>query len=233
MGDAGAYVALAHFYACGFKSGNLVVAKNLPKALEYYHKAGKMGNSEAYLHLGYLYKFGDCAPKDIKKALQYFKQSALMGNIEAYLALGNLYWFGKDVSQDTQKAIEYYQKAGEGGNKDGYLSIADMYVIGDGVPQDDQKALEYCQKAYHSKADAYEALGRAYKGYDTSKALRYFKKAAELGSMDAYIDLGDMYKWGDGVPKDEQKAMHYYDKACDLGDAGSCDEVRGRSYDGD
>ncbi len=254
MGNVGAYVALAHFYACGFKSGNLVVAKNLPKALEYYHKAGKMGNSEAYLHLGYLYEFGDCAPKDIPKALQYFKQSALMGNIEAYLALGNLYWFGDDVSQDAQKAIEYYQKAGESGHKheigeifharDGYLSIADMYVIGEGVPQDDQKALEYYQKAYHSKADAYEALGNAYRDHGTRmtwnlpasvrnipKALKYLKKAAELGSIDAYIDLGDMYKWGYGVPKDEQKAMYYYDKACDLGDAGACDEGRGRNYE--
>ncbi|WP_104740438.1 SEL1-like repeat protein [Helicobacter bizzozeronii] len=240
MGNVGAYVALAGFYACGFKSGNLVVAKNLPKSLEYDHKAGKMGNSEAYLHLGYLYKFGDCAPKDIKKALQYFKQSALMGNVEACIILGGMYESGRDVSKDTQKAIEYYQKAGEGGNKDGYLVIADMYVIGDGVPQDDQKALEYYQKSYHNNVDAYEALGRAYSSYavgmppsvkNIPKALKYLKKAAELGSMDAYVVLGDMYKRGEGVPKDEQKAMHYYDKACDLGDAGSCDEARGRNYE--
>ncbi|CCB79077.1 hypothetical protein HBZC1_00910 [Helicobacter bizzozeronii CIII-1] len=256
MGNAGAYVALAGFYAYGFKSGDFMVAKNLPKALEYYHKAGKMGNSKAYLGLGSLYRYGDGVPKDIKKALQYYKQSALMGNVVACIILGGMYESGREVSKDAQKAIEYYKKAGESGHKheigeifqarDGYLSIADMYVIGEGVPQDDQKALEYYQKAYHSKADAYEALGYAYRGHGTDmtmdlpasvrnipKALKYLKKAAELGSMDANTSLGDMYKWGYGVPKDYDKAMEYYDKACDLGDSGSCDEARGRSYDGD
>ncbi|WP_120953190.1 SEL1-like repeat protein [Helicobacter sp. L8] len=257
MGNVGAYVALAGFYECGFKSGDFMVAKNLPKALEYYHKAGKMGNSKAYRDLGSLYEYGDCAPKDIKKAIQYYKQSALMGNVEACIILGDMYESGREVSKDAQKAIEYYKKAGESGHKheigevfgarDGYLSIADMYVIGEGVPQDDQKALEYYQKAYHSKADAYKALGSAYRGYgagmtkdlpasvrNTPKALKYLKKAAELGSLDAYVDLGDMYKWGEGVPKDDDKAVDYYWKACDLGDSGACDEARGgRSYDGD
>ncbi len=256
MGNVGAYVKLAGFYECGFKSGDFMVAKNLPKALEYYHKAGKMGNSKAYLELGSTYDFGNCAPKDIKKALQYYKQSALMGNVEACIILGGMYRSGREVSKDAQKAIEYYQKAGESGHKheigeifearDGYLAIADMYLIGEGVPQDDQKALEYYQKAYHSKADAYEALGNAYRDHGTRmtwnlpasvrnipKALKYLKKAAELGSMDANTSLGDMYKRGEGVPKDYDKAVDYYWKACDLGDSGSCDEARGRSYDGD
>ncbi|WP_162983276.1 SEL1-like repeat protein [Helicobacter mehlei] len=47
---------------------------------------------------------------------------------------------------------------------------------------------------------------------------------------EAITSLGDMYKRGDGVPKDYDKTMEYYDKACDLGDSGSCDEARGRSY---
>ncbi len=48
--------------------------------------------------------------------------------------------------------------------------------------------------------------------YDT--AFEYLTKAAELGDMKAYYDLGVAYEWGScGVEKDEGKAVYYWEKA--------------------
>jgi tetratricopeptide (TPR) repeat protein len=48
---------------------------------------------------------------------------------------------------------------------------------------------------------------------DVDKAVELFHRAADLGSAEAYHDLGVMYADGDGVIKDETKAKHYFEKA--------------------
>jgi len=48
---------------------------------------------------------------------------------------------------------------------------------------------------------------------DQQKANELYLKAGELGSAEAYYNLGIMYIRGDGVAVDKKKAKHYYELA--------------------
>jgi TPR repeat protein len=56
---------------------------------------------------------------------------------------------------------------------------------------------------------------------DIDKAVKFFHRAAELGSAEAYHNLGTMYFNGHGVVKDETKAKQYFEKAALAGCAAS------------
>jgi len=51
-----------------------------------------------------------------------------------------------------------------------------------------------------------------------AKALELWHRAAELGSSDAYYNIGIAYDSGLGVERDEKKANHYYELAAIRGD---------------
>ncbi len=50
-----------------------------------------------------------------------------------------------------------------------------------------------------------------------AKAFEWYKKAAELGQVDAMCNLGVCYDYGKGVDKDEAKAFEWYKKAAEFG----------------
>ena len=53
---------------------------------------------------------------------------------------------------------------------------------------------------------------------DKTEAMKWFRKAAEQGHIDAHTFLGDMYFQGDGVPQDYAEAVEWYRKAAEQGD---------------
>jgi len=55
-----------------------------------------------------------------------------------------------------------------------------------------------------------------------AKALKLWRRAAELGSAEAYLNIGTAYKFGRGVEVDEKKAIHH----CELAAMGGCVEAR-------
>ena len=52
-----------------------------------------------------------------------------------------------------------------------------------------------------------------YEEGDYDEAIKYFTKAADLGDVEAYYQLGLMYWKGEGVDEDEEKAVYHYEKA--------------------
>ncbi|WP_104732997.1 tetratricopeptide repeat protein [Helicobacter felis] len=60
---------------------------------------------------------------------------------------------------------------------------------------------------------------KAYDQQDYDKALGYFQKATDLGSVKGYIGLGKVYSDYDSGFRDYQQALFYYKKAGDLGSA--------------
>ena len=50
-----------------------------------------------------------------------------------------------------------------------------------------------------------------------TEAFRWYRKAADLGHVRAYMMVGICYEYGYGVSKDETEAVKYYRKAADLG----------------
>ena len=53
---------------------------------------------------------------------------------------------------------------------------------------------------------------------DHAKANELYLKAGELGCVDAYYNLGVVYRTGNGAEIDKKKAKHYYELAAMNGD---------------
>ena len=71
--------------------------------------------------------------------------------------------------------------------------------------------------AIHNQGVYYEQGSDGYP-QDYKKALELYHRAAKLGHIDAYCNIGYLYKFGLGVKVDKKKAVHYYELAAMKGD---------------
>ncbi|WP_285653449.1 tetratricopeptide repeat protein, partial [Helicobacter ailurogastricus] len=78
----------------------------------------------------------------------------------------------------------------------GVVLISAVCLGGVGVSDQVKQTLDLARKAYMAG--------------DYAKAFEYDQQAAKMGSARAYVNLGDLYKLGEGVKKDETKAEEYY-----------------------
>lgn len=73
---------------------------------------------------------------------------------------------------------------------------------------------------------AFEEAERHFYGLDDyiqdyGEALRFYRQAATLGSLEAYAKIGRMYDYGEGMREDQQKAFEYYKEGARKG-SGMC-----------
>ena len=59
----------------------------------------------------------------------------------------------------------------------------------------------------------------AYHQMKFAEAERLYRLAAEEGDVAAQVNLGNMYAYGDGVPKNLNEAVKWYRRAADQGDS--------------
>ena len=88
------------------------------------------------------------------------------------------------------------------------------------TPDSDAEAVKRIKKRMEAgDAEAINNLGYYYAhgmfGYtqNHAKALKLYHRAGELGSADAYYNIGRDYYFGHGVEVDKKKARHYYELA--------------------
>ena len=215
-GNAKAMYKLGLYY----ETGNFVEADQ-DKAIEWYIKAIKSGNTEAGTKLRNLekkvieklVKNGDIDTiiklaeyyeeiKDYLTAFSYYEMAAEQGNPTAQFNLGYFYKNGLGVEQDYKKAKEWYEKAAEQGNASAQNNLGYLYENGLGVEQDYKKAKEWYEKAAEQEnATAQEHLGFLYLfglgteiNYEIAEKL--FRRSFNNGnkSIKYYVDIFDKLK---------------------------------------
>lgn len=67
---------------------------------------------------------------------------------------------------------------------------------------------------------------------DRKEALRWYEKAAYLGSIEAMNYVGNIYYMGEAVPRDEAIALKWYKKAADLGSSTAMNYIGNMYYEG-
>ena len=82
-GDARAMNNIANRYYLGYQS-----KKDMAKALKWWDKAIKAGDTDALVHMGMLHDAGDGVKKNPVKARILFEKAATAGNTEALRVLG-------------------------------------------------------------------------------------------------------------------------------------------------
>jgi TPR repeat protein len=120
------------------------------------------GDFEAEYKLGIRYLHGIGVPIDLEKALLYIKRSAYQGFVYAQVSLAFMYFDGIGVEQNRPKAyIRFKVAADEEYHSRAQLMVGMMHEYGEGERQ------------------------------NMDKVLKYYKRAAEQGNIDAQNKL----KW--------------------------------------
>lgn len=124
---------------------------------------------------------------------------ALSGNSCSQLQLGDYY---KHKLKNHNLAFNWYKKSADTGNIDALFEVAEAYIFGHGIKKDRYKAFEYCKKA-GLKGHKYAQFELAsFYNYgieckctiNKTKALEWYKKAAENGLIEAYYSIGMFYE---------------------------------------
>ena len=195
------------------------VEEDKAEAFRLFRKAAEKDYAMAQFNVGRCYYFGWGVTEDEREAVKWFEKAAEQGHEGAAKRLGDCYAF-----ENPAEALKWYLKAAEQGNKAAQYELGRYYEEGIGVPADEDEAIRWYQKA--GMENCLSAL--AEKNYDKgvehynkneyAEAVKYFRRAAELGNRDAQNYLGVLYQGGLGVGQSWDEAAKWYRKAADQGD---------------
>ena len=188
LGNAAAIYNLAGKYRYG--NG---VEKNYKKAFELYQKASKLDYVYAINAIGDMYSIPDGLPWNIEEAAKWYKKSADLNNPHGIAKLGELYNcnFIGDYETNDDMCLKLYEKLIDLGELDKVYEICTNASTSPGN-RNTRILLKKVADLGHANA-AYEVAKNylcdlAYKGgwisADRNEAVKYFKKAAELGHPD-------------------------------------------------
>ena len=200
--------------------------KDYAEAVKWYRKAAEQGNADAQYSLGYCYYKGRGVAKDCAEAVRWIRKAADQGNIDAQCNLGYFYYSGEGVTKDLDKAKELLRKAAAQGNQMAKDKLEELFGATTQVEQQPQTQVvadEFEGKTASEIADIAEDYyyGRNGKTQDYAEAVKWARKAAELGNSLGQFRLGSCYTEGKGVTHDYVEAVKWYRKAADQGYAGA------------
>lgn len=186
------------------KIGNLS-EDDLKLAWYYLQKAEKVGSVAAINTIGLCYLKGlvPNEPKSEEKAIEYFKKAAGNEYVYAYNNLGKIY----ENKKDYKKAFKYFSYGAEKEESWACNKVAEYYRLGMMGESDMKKAFKYYTLAtevplnildhwaYYNLAKYFYLKGNHQAGIEQNieKAIKYFKKAADKGIVQAYEELIYIY----------------------------------------
>ena len=162
MDDVEAIYCLGCFY-----NGELNFPQDRARALEFWHRAGELGNASAYYNIGNAYYLGNGVERDVKKAKHYWELAALGGHVGAR---GNLGIIEEYVDNDMNQALKHHMIAVGRGNDKSLKQIREFYVNGHATKDDYAKALRAHQKYIDGIKSAERDEAAAY----NSEKYRYY-----------------------------------------------------------
>ena len=147
--------------------------RDYKRALEFFHRAAKLGNIEAYCEIGNAYFDGEGVEKDQREATRYYKIAAIRGDVEAryYLAADD------EVAGRTHRALEHHMIAVRGGNDKSLKEIEDFVAKGHAKKEDYEQASRayeaYLEKVKNVSRDNAAANSNKYRYYSAAEGRRF------------------------------------------------------------
>jgi hypothetical protein len=205
------------------------------EAVKWYRKAAEQGNKYGQYHLGDFYYNGKGVTKDYPEAVKWYRKSAEQGDHDAKDFLqkygfsipdgdivdsdkfepNDLYRIGRLYEEDEEfndytEAAKWYNKAIEQGHVEAYVRYYCVFPYVDADNDADATPPQYLQETY--KPTEVIAQLEKEKG---PEAFKWFRKAADLGDVNAQLRLGDQCVAHDWV----KESLKWYRKAAELGNA--------------
>ena len=154
-----------------------------------------------------------------RKAYEMYHRAAKLGSTNAQINLAEMYRHGVEgvVNEDLKEAFKWYKMAAD---EDDGCHVGDtfrrwfagtMKILGNALGGTKLTALKLLSK-YYREGDCPEGQPQP------AKAIYYLTRAAELGDVEAQLELGQTYLTGNGTMKDITKARRWLGKASASGD---------------
>jgi TPR repeat protein len=145
---------------------------------------------------------------------------SINGKSTTDVGFGLLYEYGDGVEQDYQKALEYYTEART--ENVGRLHLGLMYYYGKGVAVDYRKSFDLFKEVEYGKSFSGRLLPHVYNtnnlnGNNSQDDRVYCLLGRNEVTGEIYYYLGLQYKYGQGVPDDQDKAQHHFRTAFSYG----------------
>jgi tetratricopeptide (TPR) repeat protein len=130
--------------------------------------------------------------------------------------------------QDLTSELRYLKLAAEADSPFAQVLLGLGHYEGLGLPQDPVEAENWFRKIEDKgEPKIMYYLGRFFESGEEgvtkniNMAERWYRNAAEKGFVEAMLRLGELYYFGDGLPKDYERALLWLRKVADQGHAGA------------
>ncbi|AYV83168.1 MAG: hypothetical protein Hyperionvirus4_133 [Hyperionvirus sp.] len=201
--------------------GNTHYEKDQKQSLEWYKKSSDVEPDDSIMYsIGQMYEFDIGCTASLSESLLWYARSAALNNARAMNKMGTYYFYGWAVTPDYNAAFSWYMKAAQLKDAEGIANVGYMYYHGLGCIQDKKKAFKWLLKSLDKKySHACHELGVFYKNAyletktGSQEIIKTYEKGAELGNIEAMLELGDLYQKGVYTEKDEKLALKWYHEA--------------------
>ncbi len=107
----------------------------------------------------------------------------------------------------------------EKGNEFAQKEIAENYALGKDIKKDPVAAENWFKRFAGNDPEKARRVGYFYqnKAKQPAMAVKWYEKAAQVGSTTALVDIGHIYRYREGGLWDPEKAFAYFSKAAELG----------------
>lgn len=178
---------LARHYIYGFTG-----RKNPRRGIKILERGVDLGIPECIWELGCQKLYGDAVQADVEEGRALLKQAIDDGIMEAMDVYANSFLFDYNTGEYLNDPASYRKF---------------MEITNRGVKLKNSMSINTL--ASHYRSDAGIGLKT-----DFNTALKWYTRAAELGNLDAAVELGRIYYYGeDSVSADEPKAWEWFTRA--------------------
>lgn len=190
-------------------------------ALKNFTLAANLGYVEANFNAGVLLMSTYTYIRDLQKAKDLFETAADKGHVPSMYNLATLL-LNEEV-QDTNKILKYLKIASDSGDVHSHFLYAHTLFVNAKNETDYKTAAEAANKgAEKEDPDSINLLGVINlngkdKSGSTENAANYFKKSADLGSVEGSFNYGLLLSSDEYGQKNNEQAIEYMKKAQNLG----------------
>ncbi|MCB9471284.1 MAG: SEL1-like repeat protein [Candidatus Obscuribacterales bacterium] len=203
---------LGYFYEQGFGA-----EKDIDQAIVWYEKAAALEDIEAQKALGNFHRYGIGFPESFSQALNWYRRAAEQGDSESQNVIAA--WLFDDAVEGNRSFEEAFRWAGlaaEGGQVVSMRLLAYMHEDGLGTTASAEEAVRWMTAAAdNGDTQALLWLARGFTEgehgleIDLKKANRYFRMAADLGDLEAHLEMALVYLFGAGVARNYATAARW------------------------
>lgn len=194
---------------------------DLSQAKQYFEKAAKLDNADAFYGLGKLCLIKDSEYYSPPKAVDCLIEAAKKGHEYAQYTLGKLFLKGEEVPKNVDYALRWLNEAVKKENQYAEYLLGKTLLLGVDTEQDIPRAEKLLKRsADQGNVYAKYLLGKTYlEGIlllqNIPEAVTLITESADQGFASAQYLLGKLLYKGEMLPQDLGKAIEYLEKAAE------------------